>query len=421
MKKNYFLGALLTLVSSYTFAQKAIILNGGQFGNQNENVNVQIYDPLIQSSFVIDTIHTQSVQEIIFDGNIAFVAAQDSLVSYDLSTGSRVAATRFNGVSTKSLAIFGNELLVGNFYGVSTSNLMIYNKTNLNLLDSVQGINKPVKSIVINSVYAYVTQNETTSSYSDTLGQVFKIHIPNRAVTDSIQVPSYSGDMGQIIEKSNNQGFITLNASGTISEGSFASSFSATNTSVPVGLGVTSKSQYAIDQDTLFVRTGDGIAAINMTNLSMIDTLIVDTVVTGFTYDSNGKMFHLTQTDYFSYNQGQSYTRGGVKTNDFIVGFSPEVIRMYYGAIVNIDEIVFEQEELELYPNPTNSITNINLEKLGIQSAELLIIDLQGRIVLNTWISEFDNSINVGHLKTGSYFVLLREGNSLYKTQIIKQ
>lgn len=420
MKKIYFLGALLT-VTSVGFSQKTIIVNGGQFGNPNENVKVQVYDPALNTSRIIDQIETSSVQEIIFDGNIAYVAAQDSLVAYDMTTEQRIASLRFEGVSTKSLAILGNEILIGNFYGQSSSNLYIYNKSNLNLLDSIPGLSSAVKSISTNGVFAYVPQNSTTSSFSDTLGSVVVINIPNRTITDTIAIPGYSNDIGEIIENSTGTGLLTMNQySNSISQIPYNNFSSATNTSISSGVGVGGRSHYTKHNDTLFFKGTNGIAAINMTNLSIIDSLIVDTLITGFSYDTTNHKFYVTQSNFSGFQAGKEYNRNGVKTRDITVGFSPEVVRVYYGNALSVKDVEFKEIAVSVYPNPTNGVTSIDIASLKLKSADLAVIDATGKLIKRKELTIYDNSIDLSDFKAGVYFVLLRSNQSIYKSQIVK-
>ena len=58
---------------------------------------------------MIDTIQTQSVQDLLINGNIAYVAAQDSIVRYDLTNQTRTHAAAFNGPSTYTLELDQNR------------------------------------------------------------------------------------------------------------------------------------------------------------------------------------------------------------------------------------------------------------------------------------------------------------------------
>lgn len=401
MKKNYFLGALL-ISSSLAFGQKTLIVNGGQFGNPNETANLQIYDPVVDSSRIIDRIGTNSVQDILTVNNEAYVLAQDSIVRYDIQTETRMAAAAFKGVSTKSLEIAGQELLVGNFYGQSKNNLEIYNKNTLAFVDTVPSMAKAVKSILYHNGYAYIPQNEQTSGFSDTLGYILKLDVANRGTSDTIRVNGYTGDFGQVIYNADQSGFLALNPnSNTITEVDFAT-LTPINTVIGVDFSASGESHYSRHNDTLFIKTGNGISAMNLNTLAIADTNIVDTVVTGFSYDTLNQVFYVTQTNYFSYKYGKSYDRQGVKINDIEVGYSPEVVRIYYGSALSVAELKARPNELfSVYPNPASDY--IYFENSLSQNERLQIRNVSGALV-----KEFSTrALNyyVGDLPVGTYII----------------
>ncbi|MBL1145414.1 MAG: T9SS type A sorting domain-containing protein [Bacteroidetes bacterium] len=420
MKKNYFLGALL-FVTSMGYSQKTIIVNGGKYGNQNENVNVMVYDANTNTHRVIDTIHSQSVQEIIFEGTTAYVAAQDSIVSYDLKTEKRIAATSFNGLSTKSLAILGTDLLVGNYYGKTTDNLYLYDKQTLVLRDSITALSKTVSSILTFGNKAYIPQNVQTANYTDTLAYIVVIDIPNRTIIDTISISGYSGDFGELILNPNHLGFISINSqSNTISKFSFNNLNAGINTSFTNDLSVTNRSLYTVYNDTLFLRMDNGIGALNINSLALIDAKIVDTVITGFTYDTLNSKFYVTQTDFFSYQAAKEYGRNGIKVKEFTVGFSPEVIRMYYGQSVGIEQLTSKEFSITVYPNPTADYINLDFSTLNTNQVEAVLITQNGQEVFRKRLSINSNRIDLSNCNSGFYFLIIKTDKSVYTTKIVK-
>jgi len=78
-------------------------------------------------------------------------------------------------------------------------------------------------------------------------------------------------------------------------------------------------------------------------------------------------------------------------------------------SILGTDD--FNKKSIVLYPNPTSDFINFSLK--GLADTPINIIDVNGRIVLQTTISSNDN-INVSSLQSGVYFVNLEvEGQSL--------
>jgi hypothetical protein len=410
----------LFLVGFQLFSQKAIIVNGGQFGNPNEDANVMIYDVQSQNSVVIDTIRSSSVQDILIDGNEAYVLAQDSIVKYDLVSQQRLAATAFKGISTKAVAVNQNELIVGNWYGQSTSNIYFYDTQNLSLQDSIQSASKGAISILVNNGFAYVSQNSQNSSYQDTLGYIIRINLANKSITDTIEVAGYSNDIGQLVEKPDASGFYSINSvSNTITSVDY-SSLTATNTSFNQDFKVSGQSHISIYGDTAFLRMNEGIGAINLANLGLIDSLIVDTVVTAFTYDTTVKAFYITQTDFFSYTQGRIYDRTGVKIGNLSVGYSPEVIRMYYDQVVGIAKENLQESIFTLFPNPATRQVQIELEKEST-SLDLFVYSHNGQLVKAERALRSNYTLNVGDWTRGIYFINIQQEGKSYTRKLIVQ
>jgi len=420
MKKNYFLFAL-SLISMTAFSQKTIIVNGGKFGDPSEQVNVMIYDTKTDVSTVIDTIHTPSVQDILIDDTLAYVVAQDSIVLYNLKTELRIAATDFPGASTKTMAISGNELLVGNWYGQDSANLYFYDKSNLNYIDSIQGVSKGAKSILIKDGFAYIPQN-SQSNWQDTLGNIIRIDIANRNITDTIEVTSYTLDMGQLVMQPNGLGFYSINSiSNTITSVDFAT-LTATNTTFNQNFKVGSRSQYSIFKDTIFLKMNQGIGAINLNNLSVIDSVIIDTVVTAFTYDTLNSKFYVTQTDYNAYTQGRVYDRAGSRIDTLKVGFSPEVIEMYYAPTSTslVEFTAVKQIDVTIYPNPTTDFVTVAV-KDDAKVDVVMLYNQNGQLVMSRSFTGKQQMIQLQDLDRGIYFLQLRGENVLSNQKIIVQ
>jgi len=78
----------------------------------------------------------------------------------------------------------------------------------------------------------------------------------------------------------------------------------------------------------------------------------------------------------------------------------------------------FQIEGINLYPNPTADILNFSLK--GLEANSVRIIDLNGKIVLNTTISS-ENNINVSSLDSGVYFAQLQIEKKLVSYKFLKK
>ena len=153
MKKHYILVLILVLFcvgkNSLLKAQdnvtvpQVIIGNGGRFETTPpffDYVTMESYNTSTQTYTLFDTIYTQSIQDILVSDHYAYVAAQDSLVKYDLDTWQRVAAVADSGLS--KLAIYNDKLIVTKQYPVSRFFVEVLNSSDLSifsLIDNISG------------------------------------------------------------------------------------------------------------------------------------------------------------------------------------------------------------------------------------------------------------------------------------------
>ena len=71
----------------------------------------------------------------------------------------------------------------------------------------------------------------------------------------------------------------------------------------------------------------------------------------------------------------------------------------------------FENNEMEIFPNPTNSVLNIEFE--SVQNIDFQLLNLTGQSILTGAINSNNHQINVSHLPEGVYF--LKVGNAVRK------
>ena len=98
------------LVSGQEFTKQLIVASGGSFSNPDDYVSMSAYNPLNQTSKEFNTIFTQSVQDIIVNGNFAYVTAQDSIIKYDIENHTRLASIAESNLNR--LFIFDDKLVV---------------------------------------------------------------------------------------------------------------------------------------------------------------------------------------------------------------------------------------------------------------------------------------------------------------------
>jgi hypothetical protein len=78
----------------------------------------------------------------------------------------------------------------------------------------------------------------------------------------------------------------------------------------------------------------------------------------------------------------------------------------------------FQKDGISLYPNPTVDVLNFSLK--GLENTPVSIIDVNGKVILNTTISS-ENNINVTSLNSGVYFVQLEIEKETVNYKFIKK
>lgn len=344
------LGAGLGMLRAQTTVTKQVLIaNGGQFdpnpGYPANPANVQIYDPSDGSYTPLDTIGTTSVQDLLIEGSEAFLAAGDSVMRYDLATGTRLAAEAFGGESTITLGLTDSLLLVGNFFlpfgstDPYPNNLRIFDRETLTLVDSVPALSRPVKSIAVDGDFAYVTQNFTSASFSDSAGFMVKLNLSTLAVEDTIEVNQNDEDLGPLL-RVDSLLFGLNGASNTITTFNLNTQTATTDTANADLMPGSYGSRYSFDANGDFYLVVDGdIAQYDLATRSLVQGGIVDTVISGFALDTLNDRFYVTQTDFFSYTGGIIYDQQGTRLDTLLAGFAPEVIEVVYNTLPQASDL----------------------------------------------------------------------------------
>ncbi|MBN2680987.1 MAG: PKD domain-containing protein [Bacteroidales bacterium] len=107
-----------------------------------------------------------------------------------------------------------------------------------------------------------------------------------------------------------------------------------------------------------------------------------------------------------------------------LFGNSTSLLWKINGCVVGIDPIIIDEAEINLYPNPTNNILNIDLGFLQVNSFDVAIYDITGRQVNILKNKIFDNqyTIDLSDQQQGLYFVNLIINNRSFtrKVSVIK-
>ena len=76
--------------------------------------------------------------------------------------------------------------------------------------------------------------------------------------------------------------------------------------------------------------------------------------------------------------------------------------------------------EVEIYPNPSSNILNVNVKDFENQEIKYTIINSSGKIIRqeNKFVKEM--SLNIEDLKQGNYYLILEQKNNIISKEFIK-
>lgn len=103
------------------------------------------------------------------------------------------------------------------------------------------------------------------------------------------------------------------------------------------------------------------------------------------------------------------------------IGYVPIVIRQEKNTSSSFEPLQQDHEPfLSMYPNPANEILHIKILVDPGRTPEIVIINLQGRVVKTQTIKALDNAIYIGDLQNGIYIISYSDGQSLIKRKFFK-
>lgn len=139
------------------------------------------------------------------------------------------------------------------------------------------------------------------------------------------------------------------------------------------------------------------------------------------------KQYLRTQYTYNSYNQRTSAIRDRWNAGGFWEYTLNDFKRNYYYEeyTLGVNEVAASVGNLNVYPNPANSVININMQWAKPQAFEVSIVNSTGKLVYRMAEhaqASYTRSIPVAELQNGVYYVVLKgETDKITKTILIQK
>jgi len=417
------------LLSGQTpYVKQIITANSGRFEYSppfQDWVTLQSYDPVGGTVDLINTVFTQSAQDICIQGHIAYIAAQDSIIKINLNTYQRMAAVSDSGLSR--LYLFGGKLVVSKQYPLTTFFAEVLDTADLSLVTSISGISGDCGNMVAAGDSLYLT---VSGGWMGTEGKVAVIETSGWTLVREINFGAEA--IGVLNIYRYNDLLITVNKSPymTPDVGSITAYNLNDNTFVNTIINKNVGAGAGIDGHLLYFGLDYGIGSFNLNTLQVEDTVVVPDpgsalfkYITSATVDTLNNHLYINIGDYVAPGICLVSTLSGDSVTSFATGISSEAVAVDMRiAPVGIENHGPESLSLVVYPDPVSDKLFISMPgKAEIKSIQ--ITDISGRIFIrqNPGSAENTTSVSCSELPSGMYYIIVETPLGRVARPFIKQ
>ena len=127
-------------------------------------------------------------------------------------------------------------------------------------------------------------------------------------------------------------------------------------------------------------------------------------------------------TFIYTYNLGVEYNPEDILSNGYHGGNAHNGF-IESSVTSGIAEIPNKLKELNVYPNPSSGLVNIEIPA-EFKQARVRVMDMQGRLVFEKDLSKFENSIaeiNLNQLNKAAYFIILSNDKEIRMSKWIRE
>ncbi|MEI6455867.1 MAG: T9SS type A sorting domain-containing protein [bacterium] len=421
---------LLVSLNYNTFAQKnewvnqVIVVNGGKYesGSPSDYVTVQSYNPVTQVTNIFGTIYTQSTQHAIINDNFLYVAAQDSIIKYNIDTYQRVAAIADSGLS--KLYLYNNRLIVTKQWPIKRFFAEVLDANDLSLITRIQNISGDCGEVTVAQDTVYIAVN---GGYTGTTGKLAVINTENWSLRREIELGPDAKGIWNLYNYSGLLVGVCRTPSGS-AENSYLTFFDYfTGVFANVPFGITLSDGYGIKDDLLYLNINKGIGTINVMTKNIQDTVVIP--------DPGSQLKIFISSAAIDYINGNIYRNIGnmINSGRGVISNAVGDSIGWYPTGINADAIAIDyrtpvgisgqqgHSDLSVYPNPVNDYLLVDYSGQG-EITGIVLSDLAGRIFSTPCdITPNRTRINCSDLKPGIYFLTTRTTTGNITRKFIKQ
>jgi hypothetical protein len=408
------------------WVNQVIVVNGGKFESTppySDFVTVQKVDPATHAVTVFDKIYTQSVQDLIIDGHFAYVAAQDSIIKYDIDTYERVAAIADSGLA--KLYKYGNKVLVSKQYPIKRFFLEVLDD-NLSLLARVQGISGECGGITSGEDTVFVAVN---GGWSGTEGKIARVKTSNWTVVGETNFGSDATGIWNLYNYADKIYCINKTPTGNPNRGSitvydiFQGTFINKVLDVLVGDGV------GIKENLLYLKMNEGLGSFDLNTRQIADTTIIPDpgsanrrYITSASVDYINDLFYINIGNRSSIGYGKIASLAGDSIASYTAGINADAVAIDYRSPVGISTGPNVKDFVTIYPNPVTELLTLSLNSPEVIKL-IKITDLTGRIIHEKLLDGSEKTLKFSceNLHSGVYLISFLTDQGMKTRKFIKK
>ena len=440
MKKLYIFKAIIVIfflvdinsvqAQRNEWVNQVIVVNGGKSESippYNDYVTVQKYDPVSHTVTVFDKIYTQSAQDVIIDGHFAYVAAQDSIIKYDIDTYQRLAAIADSGVD--KLYMFGTKVLVSKQYPIKRFFLEVLDD-NLSLLARVQGISGECGGITSGwSATQNIVFVAVNGGYAGTEGKLARINPSNWTLIGETNFGVNAVGIWNLYNYADKIYTVNRTPAGNPNRGSitvydiFQDTFFNKIIDVMVGDGA------GIKDELLYLKMNEGLGSFDLNTIQIADTTIIPDpgtgnrrYITSAAVDYINDLFYINLGNRSSYGIGEIASLAGDSITSYATGINADAIAIDYRSPVGINTGESFKDFVNIYPNPVTDFLTLSLIN-GETIKFIKITDLTGRIIHEKFLNGNEKIMKFSceNLQSGVYLISFLTANGMKTRKFIKK
>lgn len=399
------------LIAQTPYVKQILTSNSGKFEfapPYADYVTIQSNYPVTGEGAVIHSVGTQSSQDMCKKGNIAYIAAQDSLIMMNLDNYQRVGAIADTGLSR--IFIYNNFLIITKQYPVTSGFVEVRNAADLSLVSTIGGITGDCSGITAFRDSVYVAFNggwmgtegkiAIISTKNWSLSGIFNLGMPAVGILSMYQ---YKGKIFSV-----NKSPYSQPGTGSIS---VYDPMTGVYTNLVYDKNVAGGA--GIEGNYLYFIYNYGIASLNMNTLQLENPEIISDpgssmfrYITSATVDTLNHKIYANVGDYISPGYCLITSLNGDSLSTWATGISSDALLVDYrvsGLGIGHSENI--KTRIVVYPNSVSGTFRILTSKnAGIRN--VTITELTGRSVKSFYPAFKDSeTYEAGDIPPGMYLV----------------